>query len=84
MKTPWCAFCTCDDCQNGTWAHGDFKHAKTESGAWICEVCFEYDECVRQARKVGTYRNDACDAHTCSHRPKLVTEWVLGWPEVVR
>lgn len=68
----FCDFCTCEDCKNGT---KYILHAKTSSGKWICDVCYSYDECVKQKRENGEKQTGPCDDKNCAHRPKLVGKW---------
>ena len=67
---PFCDFCKCEECQNGS--DLDWCHAPTDKGLWICEICYEYDQCT-----VGIKRNPngPCDNLLCEHRPRLIGPW---------
>lgn len=69
----YCDFCSCDNCQTGNASCG-VTHAQTSDSRWICDVCYEYDECVRAFRKQ-SIRQGPCESD-CSHRPKLISNWV--------
>jgi hypothetical protein len=72
MSTPFCDFCSCEDCQNGS---PRLQHARTADGRQICDVCWQYEACMdEQVRRTGSH-NGPCD-DDCDHRPKLVTGWV--------
>lgn len=68
----FCDYCTCSDCKSGApW----LVHAQTESGKWICDVCFNYECCLRAGY-------NPCDKQ-CSHRPKLISEWIKYDPDQI-
>lgn len=69
----YCDFCKCEQCQNGDAPH-KLTHAQTIDGRWICDICFSYDECVRQQRAQDLPRNP-CANIECDHRPRIVGEW---------
>lgn len=62
----FCGFCPCDRCRDG---ESYLTHAPTDDGRWVCEVCHEYDLCLRAG-------HDPCGAEHCSSRPTLVGEFV--------
>jgi len=66
----FCDFCPCLDCQIG--GHGLY-HAKTSDDLWICDVCYDYDECIKVFKSLGI-RRGPCE-NECSHRPKIIGEW---------
>jgi hypothetical protein len=69
----FCDFCDCEDCKTGSPGIKNLLHAQTVDGKWICDVCFTYDECVRQKRITGG--GGPCETKDCNHRPKLVSGW---------
>lgn len=69
----FCDFCPCRDCQTGDSLH-ILCHAQTSDGRWICDICYEYDECVSAQRKAGE-PVDPCKNKECAHRPKIISEW---------
>jgi hypothetical protein len=74
----FCDFCQCDDCKFG---NNVLRHARTEDGRWICDVCYSFHLCTS-----GPNRNPygPCSNLNCSHRPKLVTDWIkFGGPFVI-
>lgn len=74
----FCDFCPCEGCREGTaW----LRHALTEDGRWICDVCYEYEVCISAFRAQGVRRGpcgDRGDDLPCTHRPILVGEWSPG------
>ncbi len=71
MKKPFCDYCTCSDCVNGT---PYIAHAFTTDGKWICNICYCYDVCIDANIKKGIH-NGPCDDMNCEHRPTLATGW---------
>jgi hypothetical protein len=65
-KPYYCNYCSCDDCKYG-WATTYMKHAPTEDGKWICDVCYTYDVCPS-----GPCEDENGKSICCEHRPKLV------------
>lgn len=72
-RMAYCDFCDCEDCQNGT---SYLFHAQTSDGRWICDVCYSYDECINQQRKISGTHNGPCENRNCEHRPSIVSEWI--------
>lgn len=66
----FCDYCTCNSCQ-----YGDkyIHHAQTDSGKWICDVCYTYDLCT--ADGPNRNKNGPCDNNDCIHRPKITSKW---------
>jgi len=69
----FCNYCNCEQCKTGIGLPG-LTHAPTDNGHFICDVCYKYDECVRQKRESGT-RGGPCDNLNCEHRPTIIGEW---------
>jgi hypothetical protein len=73
----FCDYCDCDMCVEGLY---DILHAKTSTGRWICEVCYEFDVCVCGNAKVGIHDGpcetlDGALIPGCPHRPRIVGAW---------
>lgn len=68
----FCDFCDCAQCKYG-WRGYNIYHAPTDDGKWICDVCYEYDQCT-----TGPNRNPMgpCKNADCEHRPKLIGGWI--------
>lgn len=65
----FCNYCKCEDCVHGTkYLH----HAQTDRGDWICDVCWQYDQCTSGPNR---NPNGPCDEPECEHRPKLISDW---------
>jgi len=72
----FCDFCSCDRCRDGS---DLIQHAQTEDGRWICDVCYTYDVCINAFLDRGLRRGPCGDYAgdlPCTHRPKLVTDWL--------
>jgi hypothetical protein len=65
----FCDFCECVACREGA---PDLEHAPTDDGRWICDVCFDYDQCTTGPNRA----NHPCDEAECEHRPRLSGDWV--------
>ena len=67
----FCDYCSCQDCQLGC---AYLSHAQTDTGTWICDVCYTYDLCT--AHGPNRSKNGPCKDKNCIHRPKIVSEWI--------
>lgn len=72
MKEKFCDFCECSACVNG---ESYLSHSRTIDGKFICDVCYSYDVCVNEKRKLVPRAYGPCKEKNCEHRPKLVGEW---------
>jgi len=69
----YCDFCDCTDCQNGL---PNLNHAQTEDGKWICDVCYDYEVCQKDSARKGKGPCLNEEYALCTHRPKLITNWL--------
>ena len=59
---PFCHFCNCDvRCI----IEHNLLHAKTISGEWVCNYCYDFEFCPDDGTGFG------CGDLNCGHRPKL-------------
>lgn len=69
----YCDFCDCQLCQTGEGGGPGFSHAPTVHNFWVCDICYEYTICIKEA---GGYYPIACDEFRCTHRPILIGDFV--------
>lgn len=84
----FCSYCECEDCRTGVIHCVDFdghtveykgpplRHALTEWGNWVCEVCHRYGFCKDWQKACGE-PIDPCPPGHCGHRPRLVGTFVV-------